>query len=59
MDLSAPHVGYVIVCYAVSGLALGGLLLAIVLRARGIRRRLEALESDGAPRRARSVASPA
>lgn len=59
MDLAAPHVAYVIVCYAVSGLALGGLWAAIAMRARSIRRQLEALETEGAPRRVRSAASPA
>lgn len=59
MDLAAPHVSYVLVCYAVSGLALAGLLAAILMRARNVRRQLETLESQGSPRRTRGVASPA
>jgi len=59
MDFAAPHVSYVVACYAVSGLALGGLLAAILMRARSVRRQLETLESQGSPRRTRGVASPA
>ncbi|MGE0211047.1 MAG: heme exporter protein CcmD [Parvibaculaceae bacterium] len=59
MDFSAPYAGYVIACYAVSGLSLGGLLVAILARSRRVQQRLETLETEGAPRRPRGLASPA
>ncbi len=52
MDMAARHAGFVIASYGVSLALLGGLVIAIVMRARAVRRRLEELERLGAPRRA-------
>ena len=59
MDLAAKHVGFVLASYAVAFVAIGGLVIAIWLRARSIRRRLEELERLGAPRRRRVVTAEA
>jgi hypothetical protein len=40
MDLSAAHVGFTLIAYIISGLALLGLAGAILLRARHLRRRI-------------------
>ena len=52
MDLAAKHVGFVLASYGVAALLIGGLILAILIRARGVRRRLAELEAAGAKRRA-------
>ncbi len=59
MDLAAKHVGFVLASYAVAFLAIGGLILAIWLRARLVRHRLEELERLGAPRRRQVVTADA
>ena len=52
MDLSAKHVGFVLSAYAVAFTLLAVLIGAIVMRMRLVRRRLAALEAEGAVRRA-------
>ena len=45
MSLAAPHVGYVIAAYILTGVVLVGLITAITLQLRGRQRHLRALES--------------
>lgn len=52
MDFAAPHIGFVVASYAISAVALAGLVIAIVARYRATMRKLETLERQGAPRRA-------
>ncbi len=59
MDLAAKHVGFVLAAYAVAFVAIGGLVIAIWLRARSIRHRLAELERLGAPRRRQLAAEEA
>ena len=51
MDFAAPHIGFVIASYAVTVAVLGGLVAWLLARAAQMRRRLERLEAEGAPRR--------
>jgi len=52
MDLAAKHIGFVLSAYAVAFVLLSALIVAIVVRMRLVRRRLAALEAEGAARRA-------
>ncbi len=52
MDLAAKHIGFVLSAYAVAFVLLTVLIGGIVLRMRLVRRRLAALEEEGAARRA-------
>ena len=59
MDLSAKHVGFVLASYAVAFTLLTVLVGAILVRMRHVRRRLAALEAEGASRRAAASPAPA
>ena len=48
MDFSAAHVSFVVAAYAVSFAGLAGLVLAIFLRDRRLRRQAAALDRDKA-----------
>lgn len=54
MDLSANHLGYVFASYGVSAVVLAILVIAVILRDRRLRRKVEALEKEGRGRRART-----
>ena len=58
MDMSAKFVGYVLAAYAVAFVLLAALVAGILLRMRRVRRRLAALEAQGARRR-KAPAHPA
>lgn len=51
IDFSAPHIGFVIACYAITLVVLAGLALWIFARSRAITNRLEQLQRDGTGRR--------
>ena len=51
MDLSAPHISFVIASYAVTFAVLGGLMAWTFARARAVSIRLDILERDGLVRR--------
>lgn len=51
MDFSAPHVGFVIACYAITFAVLGVLLIWTFVRASAVSNRLETLQREGAVRR--------
>lgn len=51
MDLAARHIGFVLASYAVAFVLLAGLIIAFIARMRAVRRRLAALEAQGARRR--------
>ena len=51
MDLTAPHIGFVIAAYLLSAGILGGLVLWVLMRSRDLARRVASLEAEGAPRR--------
>jgi heme exporter protein CcmD len=55
MDLTAPHLGFVLAAYGLSLLVLTGLVLWLSHRNRTLARALEQLEAQGSPRR-RAVA---
>lgn len=54
--LDDPHSGYILAAYAVAGLILIALILWIMIDHRSITRALEALEDQGARRRAKKDA---
>ena len=54
MDLSAPHIGFVISSYAVTFVVLGALAMWVFSRARSVTRRLKQLDDEGAERRRKS-----
>jgi heme exporter protein D len=51
IDFSAPHIGFVIACYAITLVVLAGLVLWILARSRAITNRLEQLQRSGTGRR--------
>ena len=51
MDLAARHIGFVLASYAVAFVLLSGLIVFLVVRMRAVKRRLAALEAQGARRR--------
>jgi hypothetical protein len=51
MDLSAPHVGFVIAAYVITAIVLIGIWARTVLALRAHQRSLGALEERQAPRR--------
>jgi hypothetical protein len=51
VDFSAPHIGYVIAAYAVSGAVIGALATRIVLSLRALQLELKSLEEHRMPRR--------
>jgi len=51
MSLVAPHVGYVLAAYLLTGVVLVGLIAAITLTLRGRQRHLQRLESRIAGRK--------
>ena len=57
MDFAAKHIGFVLASYAVAAVLLLGLVAALLLRMRNVRRRLAELEAQGAARR-RKAAMP-
>lgn len=50
MDLSAPHIGFVIASYLVSAFVLAGLVVITLIQNRTAKRRLEALNQRRAQR---------
>ena len=44
MDFSAPHIGFVVAAYALSGVVLAGLTLNILVRERRLRRKAAELD---------------
>jgi len=56
MDFSAPHVDFVLICYAVSAVLLLGMTAMVVMRSRSADRQLIKLEAERAKRRAAKVA---
>lgn len=59
MDLAAPHIGFVLVAYAISAVVLAGLTLMIIVDVRKQRSTLARLEAnDAGPRRRRSPQQP-
>lgn len=52
MDFSAPHIDFVIICYAVSAVMLLGMAAMIVLSSRKADRQLVKLEAARAERKA-------
>ncbi len=55
MDFAAKHIGFVLASYGVATVLLLGLIVALLLRMRGVRRRLTELEAQGAGRRRRAA----
>ena len=51
MSFDASHIGFVLGSYAISGIVIIGLIISHMIRARRHDRRLDELESQGAPRR--------
>ena len=56
MDFSAPHVDFVLICYAVSAVLLLGMTTMIVMRSRHADSQLMKLEAERAKRRAAKAA---
>lgn len=55
VDLSANYLGFVLASYGLSALVLAVMTAVVVLRYRRTRRRLDALEASGAPRRRKAM----